>query len=88
MIFRLPITGQRIERHFLKSDLIATLYDFVDHLQYENRCRFEGVEDWTDDYVLVRMMPRKKFDDKSLTLQEAGLFPRGAVIQVQQNEQE
>lgn len=53
MIFRLPITGQRVERHFLKSDRVALMYDFVDHLQYENKCRFEGVDDWTDDYILL-----------------------------------
>ena len=83
MIFRLPITGQRISRHFLKSDRIALMYDFVDTLQYDKKCRFEGVDDWTDDYTLLQMMPRKKFEDKTLTLQEVGLFPRGAVIQVQ-----
>ena len=88
MIFRLPISGQRIERHFLKTDRIATLYDFVDQLQYDGKCRFEGVDDWTDDYALLQMMPRRKFDDKSLTLLEAKLFPRGAVLQIEKNQED
>ena len=32
IIFRMPLSGERVERYFLKSESIQTLYDFVDHL--------------------------------------------------------
>ena len=80
LIFRMPLTGERIQRYFLKTDSIQTLYDFVDHLQYNQKCKFEGVEDWTDDYTLVQSMPRKMFADKDKTIEETGLFPKGAIL--------
>ena len=35
IILRMPVTGERITRRFLKTDTIGLLFDFVDHLQGE-----------------------------------------------------
>jgi len=32
IIIRLPITGERVNRRFLKTDKVALLYDFIDSL--------------------------------------------------------
>lgn len=88
VVFRMPLSGERVERHFLRSDKVQLLYDFVDHLQNEDKCKFEGVEHYTDKYRLVQPMPRKNYEDKHATIEEAGLFPRGAMLQIQQIEDE
>ena len=59
------------------------MYDFVDHLQNENKCKFEdGISSYTDQYQIMQNMPRKIYDDKNLTFEDAGLYPRGAILQV------
>ena len=32
LVFRMPLSGERIRRRFLKDDKIALLYDFIDDL--------------------------------------------------------
>jgi len=32
IILRMPFSGDRISRRFLKSDSIQVIYDFIDHL--------------------------------------------------------
>ena len=51
LIFRMPVTGERVNRRFLNTDVIQTLYDFIDHLQIEGKCKFEG--GFTDKYQIM-----------------------------------
>lgn len=53
IVFRMPLSGERIERRFLKEDKISLIYDFVDHLQNEEKCKFDGVESYTDQYEIL-----------------------------------
>lgn len=32
LIFRMPLSGERIRRRFLKTDNISIVYEFIDHL--------------------------------------------------------
>ena len=80
IILRLPITGKRIPRRFMKSDCLSLVYDFVDHLQNEKTCTFEGTEGYTSNYQLMTTMPRKVYTEKSKTLEELGFFPRGGML--------
>jgi hypothetical protein len=32
IIFRMPVSGERVKRRYLKSDTVQLLYDFIDHL--------------------------------------------------------
>ncbi|GAB4814648.1 hypothetical protein N2152v2_001694 [Parachlorella kessleri] len=65
VLIRLP-GGSRIGRRFRKSDLLQSLFDFVD-VQ-----RLEGLKPHT--YHLVMQYPRKTFEEHSaLTLLDAGL---------------
>ena len=50
LILRMPDSGQRVSRRFLKSDRIQIVYDFIDHLQNEGQCKFEGIEGYTNEY--------------------------------------
>ena len=38
LILRMPLSGERISRRFLKTDKIGIVYDFIDHLQNEGKC--------------------------------------------------
>jgi FAS-associated factor 2 len=78
IVIRLPVTGNRISRRFLKSDKIQTLYHYIDSLgdevQFENH---------TGEYVIMQSIPRKVFADREKSLQEEGLFPR-AMLQIKE----
>lgn len=50
LIFRMPLSGERVRRRFLKTDTISLLYDFIDSLQASKQCQFEGVNSFTDQY--------------------------------------
>ena len=39
--FRLPISGERMARRFMKDDKIEILYAFIDHLNHKGDCSFE-----------------------------------------------
>tara|TARA_B110000977_G_C10701907_1_gene347716 strand:+ start:411 stop:515 length:105 start_codon:yes stop_codon:yes gene_type:complete len=34
----MPLSGERITRMFAKGDKVQVIYDFVDHLQNEEKC--------------------------------------------------
>ena len=38
LVFRLPVSGDKIKRRFLKTDDIALLYDFIDDLHNKDKC--------------------------------------------------
>ena len=50
LIFRMPLSGERIRRRFYKTEQISVLYDFIDHLQNIETCKFEGVLSYTSLY--------------------------------------
>ena len=35
LVLRMPDSGQRVSRRFLKTDTIKIVYEFIDHLQNE-----------------------------------------------------
>jgi len=78
IVFRLPVSGERINRRFLKTDKVGLLYDFIDSLG--EKVQFEHTE---GEYVIMQSMPKKLFVDKEKTLGEEGLFPR-AMLQVKE----
>ena len=82
IVFRLPVSGERISRRFLKSEKVGTLYDFIDSLG--EKVQFEHTE---GEYVIMQSMPRKLFVEKEKTLAEEGLFPR-AMLQVKEADAE
>jgi len=63
LMLRLP-NGQRLQRAFRSSETVGCLYDFVD-LQSEELAG--------QSYRLVSTMPRKAYEDRQPTLQEAGI---------------
>ena len=82
LLFRMPLSGERIKRRFLKSDTVKLLYDFVDHLQIEEKCQFEGVSSYTSKYEILQPRPRVVYTDRSATLESLGFHPRGAILQI------
>ena len=44
LVFRMPQSGERIKRRFLKSDKLGLVYDYIDYLQNEKKCTFMGLE--------------------------------------------
>jgi hypothetical protein len=64
LMFRLP-GGQRIQRAFRSSEVVGSLYDFLD---VEHGQEFEQRQ-----YRLVSTMPRKEFTDRGQKLEEAGI---------------
>ena len=57
------------------------MYDFVDHLQNENKCKFQdGVNNFIENYEIMQNLPRKIYDNKKLSLEEVALFPRGGIL--------
>ena len=83
LVMRMP-SGERVERRFTKEDTVKVLYDFVDSLQLSGKCSFES--GFTQEYKLICVRPRAEYEDKEKTLEESGLYPRGAILQVQQIE--
>lgn len=75
LVFRLPGSGERVNRRFLKTQKIQVLYDFVEslgeQLQFENMHTPHG-----DNFTIFQSMPRKEYIDREKTLGEEGLFPR------------
>ena len=51
LIFRMPETGERVSRRFLKTDTVQILYDFIDHLQIQGKCKFET--EFTEKYQVM-----------------------------------
>ena len=76
IIFRYPDLNRRIERRFLKTDKVETLYNFVDSLGKE-------IFSESDNYQLVQTFPNKSFSDRERSLEDEGLFPN-AIIQIRE----
>ena len=72
IVLRLPGSGERVNRRFLKTDTVQVIYDFVDSLGPQ-RLSFESS---SQQYLILQSMPRKEFTDKEKKLEEVGLFPR------------
>lgn len=72
IVLRLPGSGERVNRRFLKTDTVQVIYDFVDSLGPQ-RLSFESS---SQQYIILQSMPRKEFIDKEKKLEEVGLFPR------------
>ena len=87
IVFRMPHSGERLQRRFLKTDKIQILYDFIDDLQNKDKCKFDGVDCYTDQYHLFQIRPKVVYEDKQQTLEEASLWPRGPVLQIQHLEE-
>lgn len=64
IVFRMPMSGERIQRRFLKTDKLQIMYDFIDHLQNEEKCKFDGVESYTDEYHILQIRPKVVYDNK------------------------
>lgn len=68
--FRLP-DGSRVSRKFHETDTVELLYHFAGthelHIDSE-------------DFIICSNFPRKEFENRSLTLVEAGLSPAGMVV--------
>lgn len=79
IVLRLPGSGERVNRRFLKTQTIQAMYDFVDSLGPKKL----GLENATKQYIILQSMPRKEFTDKDKTIEESGLFPR-AMLQVKE----
>lgn len=67
LLLRLP-SGRRVRCHFLSSDLISQIYDAV-----EAEAGSEADIRSGNPYCLVTIHPKQAFQDKELTLAEAGL---------------
>jgi len=74
IVFRLPVTGSRVERRFLKTDSVQILYDFIDTQLHQITLEGDG------QYEILQTMPRKIYEDKDALLQEVGLFPRAMLV--------
>ena len=81
IVLRLPGSGERVNRRFLKTDTVQVIYDFVDSLGPQ-RLSFESS---SQQYIILQSMPRKEFTDKEKKLEEVGLFPR-AMLQIKEND--
>lgn len=59
--FRLPVSGERVSRRFLREEKVQALYDYIDVLTAKGDCSFEldeesnriGHEDSEHHYILV-----------------------------------
>ena len=81
IVFRMPGSGERVSRRFLKGDKIESIYNFVDSLGPEKL----QLENHEKGYSILQSMPRKEFNNKEKTLGEVGLHPR-AMLQIKENE--
>lgn len=76
--FRYPDGDKNINRRFLKTDKIKTLYEYIKSL---------GTEIYTEDgngtFSLYQPFPPKKYENMENTLEKEGLFPNG-VIQIKE----
>lgn len=76
----MPLSGERIRRRFLKDDTIQTIYDFIDTLQDQEKCQFEGIDGYTDKYQVMQTRPRVIYNEKDKSLESVGFHPRGAML--------
>ena len=48
LVLRMPVSGARVNRRFMKTDTVGIIYDFIDQLQNEEKCTFDGINGYTD----------------------------------------
>ncbi|TNV84023.1 hypothetical protein FGO68_gene14995 [Halteria grandinella] len=77
IMIRLPGSGERVSRVFLKEHTVSVLYAFVDSLG--DRVQWESGHTHPA-YTIMQSMPRKEYKDKSRKLGEEGLFPRALLV--------
>lgn len=70
LLFRLP-SGQRRQRAFLASNLVGSLYDFVE-TEEEDMAR--------NTYRLVSQAPRRVYEDREQTLEAAGVQNQSVIL--------
>jgi hypothetical protein len=81
VVFRPPGgSGKKLSRRFMKTDSIKVLYDYIRTLDVAD----VGFDDRNANFQLIQPMPRKVFEESdTVTLQQAGLFPR-AIVQIKE----
>ena len=79
IVFRLPGSGERVQRRFHKDQTVSVMYLFIDSIS--DQIQFEN----SNKYVIMQSMPRKEYRDKEKTFGEVGLFPR-AMLQVKEED--
>lgn len=62
--------GSRIQRRFKKTDTLGNVFDFVD----------SSPSEINGEYDLVTNFPRRVFSERTMTLEQAGLYPHGALF--------
>ena len=72
IILRLPGSGERVSRRFLKTEQVQVLYYYLESLGPEKM----QIESHGNGFVIFQSMPRKEYTDMSKTLSEAGLYPK------------
>jgi len=61
--------GSRLQRRFKKTDTLKIVFDYV-----------ECNQEYDGEFDLVTNFPRKIFTDRSLSLEEAGLYPHASLF--------
>ena len=77
IVFRLPVSGERITRRFMLEDKVEILYDYISTLDLQR-------ESASSQLVLFQSMPRKEFRSKEKSLKEEGLA--NAMLQIKEEE--
>jgi hypothetical protein len=80
--FRLPDGSQTIQRRFLKTDKIQTLYDYIYSLGKE-----KGFETGAHEFDLIQNFPRKIYGNMDKTIADEGLHPRSKLYIKEHEEQ-
>lgn len=81
IVFRYPDGEKRIERRFLKTNTVQTLYDFVLTLGRDIYTETEY-----DKFSLIQPFPFKAYTDMNKTLEEEKLVPN-AVLQIKEEDE-
>jgi len=71
LVIRLP-DGSRVQRRFRVTDKVQAIYDFVD-------CQDQMQIDQSH-YNLIANFPRRVFQDRLVSLEEAGLYPQASLF--------
>ena len=79
IVLRYPNGEQRVERRFLKTDIIQDLYNFVSSLGREIYTESEN-----NGFSIIQPFPPKQFNEMNKTLEEEGLVPN-ALLQIKEN---
>ncbi len=76
VVLRAQGSGKRFNRRFLKTDKIASLYNYVRTLADDDL----GFDEANNQFQIMQPFPKKVFEeDCDQTLEELGIFPRAAL---------